>query len=57
MKLRREEAEEMIFQGTIIQPPVIVVIMTPRLILMYLGQRLVMSFAHEMTLAERLTPI
>src|SRR6266536_864625 len=57
MKLSRLAAEWMIFQGTIIQPAVIVVMITPRRILMYLGNKLVMSFEQEMTFAERLVPI
>ena len=57
MKFNRLPAEFTIFQGTITQPPIIVVSMTPRRIEMYLGQRDTMSFEQDITLAERLTPI
>jgi hypothetical protein len=43
MKVRREAAEEMIFQGTMTQPPMIVVMIAPRRILMYFGKRVVYS--------------
>jgi len=39
MKDKRLCAEEMIFQGTISQPPIRVVIIAPRRRLMYLGKR------------------
>lgn len=57
MKERREAALWMIFQGTMIQPAVIVVMITPRRMLMYFGKREVMSLAQEITLAERFVPI
>jgi hypothetical protein len=41
MKVKREDAEEMIFHGTITQPPIIVVMIAPRRILIYLGKRVV----------------
>lgn len=40
-----------------IQPAVMVVMTTPRRILIYFGKREVMSLAQEITLAERLVPI
>jgi hypothetical protein len=57
MKDNREEAEWIIFQGTMIHPAVTVVMITPRRILMYFGKREVMSLEQEMTFAERLVPI
>lgn len=46
-----------IFQGTMIQPAVIVVMITPRRMLMYLGNKFVMSFAQEITFALKFVPI
>jgi len=57
MKDRSEAALWMIFQGTMIHPAVMVVMITPRRILMYLGKREVISLAQEMTLADKLVPI
>ena len=57
MKLNKLDAEWMIFQGTMIQPAVTVVIMTPRRMLMYLGNKLIMSLEQEITFADKLVPI
>jgi hypothetical protein len=55
MKLSREPAECKIFHGTITHPPIRVRTMAPRRIFMYLGNKLVKSFAPEITVAEMLT--
>src|SRR6266566_3925083 len=47
----------MIFQGCMIQAAVMVAMMTPRRMLMYLGNRQHRSLAQLMTLADRLVPI
>src|SRR4051812_38963161 len=47
----------MIFHGCMIQAAVMVAMMTPRLMLMYLGKRQQMSLAQLMTLADKLVPI
>jgi hypothetical protein len=39
MNVKRDEAEETIFQGTMIHPAVTVAKMTPRRMEMYLGKR------------------
>lgn len=57
IKLSRDVAELYIFHGTKAQPPRTVRMIAPRLMLMYLGHRLVMSFAPLMTVAEMLTQI
>ena len=41
MNVNREAAEEMIFQGTMTQPPITVVMIAPRRRLIYLGKRVV----------------
>jgi len=50
-------AEWIIFHGTIIQAAVTVAIITPRRMLIYFGNRLVISLAHEMTFALKFVPI
>lgn len=55
MKLSKDPAECKIFHGTITQPPTRVRTIAPRRIFMYLGNKLVKSFAPETTVAEMLT--
>jgi hypothetical protein len=55
MKLSRDEAECKIFHGTMAQPPIIVRIIAPRLILIHSGHKLAISFAPLMTVAEIFT--
>lgn len=57
MNVRRDPAELMIFQGTMIQPAVTVTTITPLRMLIYFGKRLVRSLDALMTFADKLVPI
>lgn len=57
MKSIKLEAPVIIFQGTMIQPPIRVAKKAALRRLMYFGNKLVRSFETEMTFAETLTPI
>ncbi len=57
MKLSSELALCKIFQGTIAQPPMIVMTIAPRRMLIHFGNRFARSFAPEITVADILTQI
>lgn len=57
IKVNKDPAELRIFHGTMTQPPRIVRMMAPRRILIHLGNKLAISLAPEITVAEMLTQI
>ena len=57
MKLNSDPAECKIFHGTMTHPPMMVMKIAPRLMFIYLGNKLFKSFAPDTTVAEMLTHI